>query len=316
MTAQTTPTGPATGAAPPSAVSIAGQMIGSSVRSTPAKIVAGIIAALVVAAMIASGIANGPGGALGALLVAGLVLFGLGFFLGIPAGVVVLIIASSRARKAESGAMLAYASARQLSYAGSATLPASTPLLSAGSSRETEDLMTGTLPGGLQGTLAHYTYVVRSSSGSGGNRQSRRIPYPNTVVLAQLPETTTYVRKLLCYGGGRLGGRASLFGLDFSGDDEVELESTALRERYRITTASGQDQAWLRELFTPVFIDWLATAAKPEFSFELVDGLLVVSIADRLGRADDIDWLCQAAAYVAGRIRGEALEESAPAAAS
>jgi hypothetical protein len=291
-------------------------MIGSAVRSTPAKIAAGVLAVLVVAAMIASAIANGPAGALGALIVAAFVLLGLGFFLAIPTGIVVLIIAAGRARRAESGLMQSYATARGLSYAGAATLPEATPLLSAGSSRETQDLMTGTLPGGLGGTLAHYTYLVRSSSGSGSNRSTRYIPYPNTVVLVQLPETAAHLRKLLCYGGRRLGGRASLFGLDFSGDDKVELESSALRERYRITTASGQDQAWLRELFTPIFIDWLATSARPEFSFELVDGLLVVSVADRLGRPAELDWLCQAAGYVAGRIRGEVLEESlAPTAA-
>ena len=85
-----------------------------------------------------------------------------------------------------------------------------------------------------------------------------------------------------------------------------------LNERYSIRTASGQDQAWLRELFTPKFIDWLATRPMDEFSFELVGGLLCVSVGKRLDRSDQLDWLCGAATYVAGRIRGEAAEDMAP----
>ena len=82
-----------------------------------------------------------------------------------------------------------------------------------------------------------------------------------------------------------------------------------VNERYRIKTGRGQDQAWLRELFTPVFVDWLAHSAVDKFSFELVNGLLCVSVADRLNTAKDLDWLGTAAAYVAGRLRAEVAEE-------
>ena len=138
--------------------------------------------------------------------------------------------------------------------------------------------MAGLLPGGLQGTLAHYTYYVRHQSSQG---QSTTTPYPYTVVLVQLPETTAFVRKLLCHDERRIGG-VNIFGLDFSGDEKVVLESAVINERYSIRTAAGQDQAWLRELFTPKFIDWLATRPMDEFSFELVDGLLCVSVGKRL----------------------------------
>jgi hypothetical protein len=206
--------------------------------------------------------------------------------------------------------MQAYASARNLGYSPSGTFPMATPLLSAGTSRDSQDVITGLLPGGLQGSLAHYTYYVRHSSGQQGG--SHRVPYPNTVVIAQIPESTAFVRRLLCHGGGRLAG-TSVFGIDLSADAEVELESAAVNERYRIRTSHDQDQSWLRELFTPVFVEWLAASPMPEFSFELVDGMLCVSVARRLETAYDLDWLCGAAAYVAGRVRGEAAEESGPA---
>ena len=295
-------------ASPPSTFSVAGKMIGGALSSKPAKITGLVIGGLVLLWAVIEGIVNGPGAFFGTIVVAIFILFVLAFMAAIPAFIVVMIIASGRARKAETTAMGQYAGSRRLTYAPGGKLAEMTPLLSAGTRRETEDLMSGLLPGGLQGTLGHYTYYVRRQSGQG---QSTTTPYPHTVVLVQLPETTAFVSKLLVQDGRGLGG-VNIFGLDFSGDEKVVLESAAINERYSIRTASGQDQAWLRELFTPKFIDWLATRPMDEFSFELVDGLLCVSVGKRLDRSDQLNWLCGAATYVAGRIRGEVGEEMAP----
>jgi hypothetical protein len=293
---------------PPSALNLAGQMVGNVVTGLPGRIAGGVIAAIVVVLMIVSGISEGVAGAIGALLVSIFVLFGLLIAFGIPAFVVVLIIASMRARKLEVGAMQGYAGQRGLAFAPSATLPATTPLLTAGSRRETQDVMTGRLPGGLEGTLAHYTFYVRTQSSEGG---SRHVPYPHTVVLTQLPESAIFVKHLTCHSHRRLK-TASLFGLDFSDDEEVQLESSVVRERFQIRTSGSQDRAWLRELFTPTFIDWLATQTPEEFSFELVDGLLVVAVGDRYNRADYLDWFCGVAAYVRNRIHSEVREDAPP----
>lgn len=295
-------------ALPPSLFSIAGKMVGGVLTSRPAKIAGLVIAGLVLLAAVVEGIVNGPASFAGTILVAIFVAFVLAFVVAVPAMIVVLIIAAGRARSAETTAMGQYAGSRRLSYSPAGQLPGATPLLSAGTRRETQDVMAGLLPGGLQGTLAHYTYYVRHSSGQG---QSTTTPYPYTVVLAQIPETTALVRKLLCHDERRIGG-VNVFGLDFSGDEKVVLESAAINERYSIRTAAGQDQAWLRELFTPKFIDWLATRPMDEFSFELVNGRLCVSVGERLDRSDQLDWLCGAATYVAGRIRGEVAEDMAP----
>jgi hypothetical protein len=298
----------AASAAPPSALSLAGRMVGNVVTGLPGKIAGGVIAAIVVALMVVSAVSEGVAGAIGALFVSIFVLFGLLVAFGIPAFVVVLIIASLRARKLEVGAMQGYAAQRGLAFAPTGTLPATTPLLTAGSRRESQDVMTGHLPGGIEGTLAHYTFYVRTQSGDGN---SRNVPYPHTVVLTQLPESAIFVKRLTCHGHRRLK-TASLFGLDFSSDDEVHLESSVVRERFQIRTSGTQDQAWLRELFTPTFVDWLATQTPEEFSFELVDGLLVVGVGERYNRADYLDWFCGVAAYVRDRIHSEVREDAPP----
>jgi hypothetical protein len=300
---------PPVAAAPPSAMKLAGQMIGGFVKGTPGKVIGGIVAAIVLVLVIAAGVSDGPGAAFGALLVSIFVLFVLGMFIAIPTFIVVLIIATQRARKLEVGAMQGYAGQRGLSYAATGALPATTPLLTAGSRRETQDVMSGSLPGGVTGTLAHYTFYVRRQS---NDNRTRYVPYPQTVVLTQLPESAILVKHLTVHGEGPLK-TLTLFGADFSNDvDVVEFESTALGKRFQIKTSETQDQGWIRELFSPVFIDWLATSTPKEFSFELVDGLLVVAVGERYNRADQLDWFCGVAAYVRNRIAKEVREDMPP----
>jgi hypothetical protein len=295
-------------AAPPGALKLAGQMIGNVVTGTPGKVAGGILAAIVVVLMIVAGVSGGPGDAAAVLIAAIFVLFGLVIVVGFPAFVVVLIIAAFRARRLEVGAMQRYAGQRGLSFSPSGELPATTPLLTAGNRRQTQDVMTGRLPAGLEGTLAHYTFYVSTQSSQG---RSHSTPYPHTVVLTQLPESAIFVKHLTCHSSGRLK-TASLFGLDFSDDEEVDLESSLVRERFQIKTSGSQDQAWLRELFTPTFIDWLGTRTPKGFAFELVDGLLVVAAGERYNRADQLDWFCGVAAYVANRIHTEVREDAPP----
>ena len=249
--------------APPSAFNVAGKMIGGAVKSTAAKIVGAVIAAIVLLWMLIVGIASGPGDAAAVLVAAIFILGVLAFVVAIPTAIVVLIIAATRARKMEVGAMQGYANQRGLAFAPQGRLPNTTPLLTAGTRRDTQDLMTGALPGGLQGTLAHYTFYIRHQSSQG---QSSTTPYPHTVVVTQLPESAIFVKRLTCHSLGRLK-TISLFGLDFSSDEEVHLESAVVNERFQIRTSGSQDQAWLRELFTPVFIDWLAAGTPEGFGF-------------------------------------------------
>lgn len=284
-------------------------MIGNAVKGTPGKIVGGVIAAIVVVLMIIAGISDGPGAAAGALIASIFVLFVIGFIVAIPTFIVVLVIATQRARRMEVGAMQSYAAQRGLSFAPTGTLPATTPLLTAGSRRETQDVMTGKLPGGIEGTLAHYTFYIRRQA---SDNRTRYVPYPQTVVLTQLPESAIFVKHLTVHGEGPLR-TATMFGVDFSSDvDVVEFESTALGKRFQIKTSETQDHVWLRELFSPTFIDWLAAKTPREFSFELVDGLLVVAVGERYTRADQLDWFCGAAAFVRNRIHKEVREDAPP----
>ena len=69
-----------------------------------------------------------------------------------------------------------------------------------------------------------------------------------------------------------------------------------------------QDQNWLRQLFTPTFIVWLDEWAGGWLGFELVDGTLCCYVRDYLHHHEDLDYLCEASAAIATRLREESLE--------
>jgi hypothetical protein len=88
----------------------------------------------------------------------------------------------------------------------------------------------------------------------------------------------------------------------------VALESEALDDRYEIFAHESQDANWLRQLFSPTFIVWLADSAPKKFAFELVDGTLCCYVNGHKKSTADLDIVCQASAAVATRLREEASE--------
>ena len=82
----------------------------------------------------------------------------------------------------------------------------------------------------------------------------------------------------------------------------------ALNERYKVSTSPFQEQNWLRQLFSPAFVDWLATTPPDDFSFELAYGALLGSVEGRDAGPDDLAALCDATAAVAARIARECAE--------
>jgi hypothetical protein len=85
-------------------------------------------------------------------------------------------------------------------------------------------------------------------------------------------------------------------------------ESTVLSRRYEISASPYQDPNWLRQLFSPEFVDWLASEPPPDFSFELAYGVLVGSIEENYPDVAALDALCEATASVAARIGRECEE--------
>jgi hypothetical protein len=198
-----------------------------------------------------------------------------------------------------------YAQQRGLSLSGRCPLPPATPLLRKGDDRYAERALTGSLGDGVDGTLALYTYEDETTD-SEGNTQTNYYRY--TVGLAEVPECAGRIPELYCQ---RKFGLRSLEKLEDAfrrSKERVRLESDALDERYEIFAGKGQDQNFLRQLFSPTFIVWLTDSAPKKFAFELVDGTLCCYVNGHRESAAELDAIRAASTSVVTRLRDEALE--------
>ena len=241
------------------------------------------------AAGIAGAIAVGPG--VGAAAAAAAAIF---WFL------TVLGVAINRANNAFYAG---YADQRGLQWQRNGAIPPSTPLLRRGDTRRVDEMFAGKLPGGLNGDLALYTYEERSSSGSGQAKELHHF----TVVVSDLPGMEARLPGLFVQ---RRSGFRFLDGAEdvFRKTERVELESEALDRKCEIFADRRCDANWLRQLFSPVFVGFLAEGSPAGFAFEIENGTLCVNVNRHRDKAAELDQLCEAAATVAKRIIDEASE--------
>lgn len=251
-------------------------------------LIAALTAIVFVACLIAIGAAIGAAGALAALL------------LGI---VIVFAIADHRAA---NDFFEVYAANRGLALIhGRGRLPQATPLLRKGDDRYTERTLTGPIGEDFDGTLALYTYEEETRD-SDGDTQTNYYRY--TLGLVEVPDCVEFVPELYCQR--KFGLRAlEKFEDVFRGNKErVLLESEKLLDKYEIFATKGQDANWLRQLFSPSFIVWLADSAPDKFAFELVDGNLCCYVNGHQESAADLDAIAAATNAVAKRLQDESLE--------
>jgi hypothetical protein len=216
--------------------------------------------------------------------------------------IVLFFVASSRAAKAFYSA---YAASRGLAYNESrSSLPPVTELLRKGDRRYVERSLTGALPGGPNGELAHYTFE-EDSTDSEGNRQTSY--YHFTVVYCELPELAGFVQELVCH-------RRSGFRFLDSAEDKfrtrhrVELESEDFDKHFESFCGENDEMNRVRQIYEPTFIVWLAENAPHNFEWDLVAGVLVCSVNDQLDSTAELDALCAGAGVVAKRLFEEAKE--------
>jgi hypothetical protein len=198
-----------------------------------------------------------------------------------------------------------YAANRGLTLVrGRGRLPQATPLLRKGDDRYSERTLSGPI-GEFTGTLALYTYEEETRD-SDGDKQTNYYRY--TLGLVEVPDCARFFPELYCQR--KFGLRAlEKFEDVFRGDKErVTLESEKLLEKYEIFATKQQDANWLRQLFSPTFIVWLADAAPDKFAFELVDGTLCCYVSGHKENAAELDAIATATSAVAERLRDEALE--------
>ena len=190
----------------------------------------------------------------------------------------------------------ALAAARGLALEPTAEVRELTPALITGSRGSVGPLVAGELAPGLDGRLFEHRFAA------GGSRRA------SAIVLTEVPETAAYAPALVCRDRGSFGDRnpAQLPAERWA---ETELESAAFNRRYVLLALAGQDPGWIRELFSPRLIAWLAGEAQPGLSFELNEGNLAVVVPGPLTDLEAAQRLCATAAELAARLRAEATEE-------
>jgi hypothetical protein len=169
-----------------------------------------------------------------------------------------------------------------------------TPLLADVYETDLEPAVQGALPGGVEGVVGHLAYRLGSS-------------FHFNLALTGVPVSTAFVPRLICTRRHRVVRSDEWNAFDVR-QSRLWTESTALDRRYEITAAPYQDPIWLRRLFSPEFVDWLASEPPPDFSFELAYGLLVGSVEENYPGLAAFDALCEATAHVAEHVRSECEE--------
>ena len=169
-----------------------------------------------------------------------------------------------------------------------------TPLLVEGKGTALQPALRGALGEGVEGVVGQLAYT-------------RNKTFRFHVALAQVPAATAFAPRVFCIRRGRSTRDDEFYGFE-TRHSKLWTESTALNERYEVATSPYQDLIWLRQLFSPSFINWLGTKPPADFSFELAYGALLGSIESDDPGADGLAALCEATAHVATRVREECEE--------
>lgn len=168
----------------------------------------------------------------------------------------------------------------------------------------------GRLPGGVAGRLRHQAVY--------GSTFGIEIAGQHTLMVCRIPESVGYLPMLSVRAEGLEPGLFYWAGDRRPREDVGGFESVELDRRYIVEVAAGQDHAWLRQLFPPSLIDWLAAETPVDFGFRLDGGVFTCECPQYRGqhRADGevdeqhLDLLAGAGGRAAARIRDEVLEEA------
>ncbi len=170
-------------------------------------------------------------------------------------------------------------------------LGALTPLLVESKHCQVEPAARGRLGAELDGIVGHLAYT-------------RNKTFRFNVALVEVPASTAMVPRLFCIRNGRSTRDDEFYGFE-ARHSKLWTESAALNQRYTVSTSPYQDPNWMRQLFSPALVDYLATEPPADFSFELAYGALVGSVEDDDPGSDGLAALCEATVHVAERIARE-----------
>jgi hypothetical protein len=222
-----------------------------------------------------------------------------GFALLVLAGLVALAVRAAW-REGLRTFYNGYAAARGLAPNAYDALPEALPLLRWGDHRRVEHAMLGVLPGGAQGALALFSYTESSQGDGEPGGPAHRF----TVVVFELPGAPARANELYCEP--RTRSRSSTGVEGFRRSHRLDFESVALDRRCEIYAGPADDPIWLRRLFIPSFVLWLAEGAPEGFGFQIGNGHLCAFLPGHARSAARLDELCDASATVAMRVAEEA----------
>lgn len=169
-----------------------------------------------------------------------------------------------------------------------------TPLIVEGKGQPLAPALRGSLGDGVDGVVGQLAY-------------KRNKTFRFHVALTEVLAATAFAPRVFCIRRGRSTRDDEFYGFE-ARHSKLWTESTALNERFEVSTSPYQDPNWLRQLFSPGFVDWLRTAEPADFSFELAYGALLGSVEEDDPGADGLAALCEATAHVATRVREECEE--------
>lgn len=170
--------------------------------------------------------------------------------------------------------------------------------------------LAGRLPGGAVGRLRHQAAF--------GETFGQNIAMQHTLMVCRIPESVGYVPMLSCRPDEIVSGFFAWAG-DQRPRQSQRFESVELDRRYVVEVAKGQAQNWIFQLFSPKFIDWLASSTPQDFGFRLDLGVFTCETPEWRGQAtsltgeveaESLDRLLMNGGLVASRIRDEVLEEA------
>jgi hypothetical protein len=185
----------------------------------------------------------------------------------------------------------AFAAERGLEPLPALGLGALTPLLVESKHCQLEPAASGRLGGDVDGIVGHLAY-------------KRNKTFRFNVALVEVPGSTALVPRLFCIRKGRSTRDDEFYGFE-ARHSKLWTESAKLNERFVISTSPYQDPNWMRQLFSPALVDYLATEPPAGFSFELAYGALLGSLEDDDPGPDGLAALCAATVRVAERIAQE-----------
>jgi hypothetical protein len=169
-----------------------------------------------------------------------------------------------------------------------------TPLLVEAKGAALQPALRGRFGEGVEGIVGHLAYT-------------RNKTFRFNVALTQVPAATAFAPRVFCIRRGRSTRDDEFYGFE-ARHSKLWTESTALNQRYAVSTSPYQDPNWMRQLFSPALVDYLATEPPADFSFELAYGALLGSVEDDDPGADGLAALCDATAHVAARVARECAE--------